>query len=172
MLPLFVDGELDASLMQAVAAHGAQCSDCDGELQRFERLQVVLRQHIESRLATVNVGDLWSHIQAQLPARVTKIPWWKRWPSAATEWSWQPQVLWPAVAVFALAVAATLLLLGGQQHSVPRGPATMVADLEPSAWIDSLEADAGSVAVMDDWQHHTTVLWVSDEIPGAGGIEP
>ncbi|GBD26154.1 hypothetical protein HRbin30_01484 [bacterium HR30] len=172
MLALFADGELDPSLMQAVATHGAQCPRCDGELQRLERLQAVLREHVEGKLASVEATDLWLRIVPRLPDRAVRVPWWRRWYSVLSEGGWQPQVLWPAMALLAVATMATVLLWRSEPHVAPTSPSTIVAGLEPPALIDSLEADVGSVAVMDDWQHHTTVLWVSDELPETGGTEP
>jgi len=166
LVPLFVDGELDAARMRAVALHGAQCALCDGEIRQLERLQLVLRDHIEQRLAVVASEDLWKRIESKL--RKPPLPWWRRLHEAAAAWRWQPQVLWPAFAVFAIAALATALYL---RTNAPVGTTggTMVAGAEPPAWIDSLEADVGSVAVIDDLQNHTTVLWVSDELPLAGG---
>ncbi len=172
MLPLFADGELEAHLVQAVAAHGARCPRCDRELQRLERLQAMLREHVERQLAGITAPDLWSRILARLPEREVRVPWWQRWYGAATEWRWQPQVLWPALALVVLVTLTTLLLLRVQPRTGPTSPTTVLAGLEPPALIDFLEADVNSVAVMDDWQHHTTVLWVSEELPGAGGTEP
>jgi hypothetical protein len=71
--------------------------------------------------------------------------------------------------MIAVAIGAAVLFLRVSSPPVPStGGTTLVAGLEPPALIDSLEADVGSVAVMDDWQNHTTVLWVSDELPVGG----
>ncbi|MCX8072529.1 MAG: zf-HC2 domain-containing protein [Candidatus Binatia bacterium] len=171
MLALFADGELDARSMQIVATHGAHCPECDRELQRLERLQAILREHVAAKLADAPTEWLWSRIEARLPERAEAVPRRQQWLQRLRELAWQPQVLWPAFALLAVATMATVLLLRDEPRLQPSA-STLVAGLEPPAVIDSLEADVGSVAVMDDWQNHTTVLWVSEELPVTGGTEP
>lgn len=168
LLPLFADGELDAGQMRMVATHSAACPLCDREVREQERLQFLLRAHIASRLAAASTVDLWPGIEARLRREAT--PRWRKWSRAMRDVSWQPRVLWPALAALLIAALATALYW--QRAGAPglRG-ATLLAGAEPPAFIDSLEADVGSVAVMDDWENHTTVLWVSDEPPVTGGFQ-
>ncbi len=73
----------------------------------------------------------------------------------------------PAFAAAAVIAALVLLLFGRTPQPNIRPEASQVAAVDNATSIESLETDLDSVAVINDPETRTTVLWVNDT--GTGG---
>jgi anti-sigma factor RsiW len=164
LLPLFVDGELDARQMRSVALHSTRCEPCETELRQIERLQDLVADHVRSRAEEIDVNLVWAGIVPRIgngapPWRMRLRDWWE---TAGARW------LVPAPLYAALAAAVALAALWWRP--VAMGPAPQLAAVsavDNSAILDSVESDAASVALLSEPETNTMVLWVSDEEPGA-----
>ena len=167
LLPLFFDGELDANQMRAVAMHSTRCSSCEDELRRMEQVQEMISTHVNAALDEVDFSALWRGIDQRLGT--VRVSWWNR---TRTWWSegehrWVIQL--PAFAAAAAVAVLGFLLWTRTTASTPQPDAAVVANLDNTASIDSLESDGDAVTVVNDPETRTTVLWVSDDPPSAEG---
>lgn len=161
LLPLFLDGELDARQMRAVALHGTTCRVCEEELRSLERLRVLVKASITEQMETLDFTRFWDAVESELPSRPRS--WQKR---LSHWWSESPTVNWnPYLGVAAAAAAAALafLLLNGNEKPTTQPAVRQIASQENPASIDSIDSDVSSVAVVNDPETHTAVLWVSDD---------
>jgi anti-sigma factor RsiW len=144
---LFVDGELEARAMRAVAMHITRCPLCEALIQRLERLQDVIGETFHDAVASVDFSRFWAGVSA----RAGDLQ-----PSLLARWSAQLATPWRALAV-AAAVAVTV---GGVllYRDTTLGP--LAARANNQVRIDSLVADADSVALLSEPQSNTTVIWV------------
>src|SRR5947208_741162 len=62
---LFVDGELEARVMRAVAMHVTRCAPCEALIQRLERLQDVISDTFHEALANVDFSRFWSAVSVR-----------------------------------------------------------------------------------------------------------
>lgn len=162
-MPLFFDGELDSRQMRAVALHGTRCGPCEAELRRMEQVQELVSETINAGVDGIDFSGFWPSVERQLAT--VRVSQWQRmrvwWQESEHSWA----VRLPALAVAAaVAVIAFLVLTRAPQLTTQPG-ASQVAAIDHSAWIDSLETDLDSVAVLSDPETRTTALWVSDDAP-------
>jgi anti-sigma factor RsiW len=163
LLPLFFDGELDPRQMRAVALHGTRCQPCETELRRLERVQDLVSETINSAVDEIDLSNFWPGIEDQLGAvRVSRWErarerWRLRWREGELRWAVRiPLLAAAAAAVLALFLFSRALQPGG-------GPdASQIVAVDHSAQIESLDTDSDSVAVLNDPETSTTVLWVND----------
>lgn len=161
LLPFFLDGELDPHQMRAVALHSALCLTCEQDLRRLERLQEVVNSTISSTVDEIDFDNFWPGIERRLS--ITRHPWWqlvRAWWSEG-ERAWVIRV--PAFAA-AVAVAAFALFLFTRPSSAPDAQlaSPQLAAVDNATSIESLDSDVDSVAVLNDPETRTTVLWVND----------
>jgi anti-sigma factor RsiW len=166
LLPRFFDGELDARRMRAVALHGTRCAACESELRTMEHLQELVTDAVHGRVDTIDFEQFWTGVEAQLPplrpSRWARLQVW--WAEREPPWS----LGLPAfAAVAALAILALLLFNRVQTTTPPGAPQVAVADVPAS--IVSLDTDGDSVAVVNDPETQTTILWVTDDKLVDGG---
>jgi anti-sigma factor RsiW len=160
LLPLFFDGELDPRQMRAVALHSTRCTTCEQDLRQLERMQELISDNVSRAVEGLDFEQFWSTIERRLPA--VREPWGARvreWWSA-TEHPWMLRL--PAfAAAMAIAVVALVLFTRGTQTTVqPAAPQLAAAD--NATTIDFLDSDVDSVAVLNDPETRTMVLWVND----------
>jgi len=160
LLPLFLDGELDARQMRAVALHSSRCRPCEQALRHLERMQELVSSAIQARVDEVDFSAFWPAIERQLGER--PLGWWQRlgvwWRAGEHPWAVRLPALGAAMAV---ALAALFFFTRvAPRTSEPAAP--RLAAVDNAAIIDSLETDLDSVAVVSDPETRTTVLWVSD----------
>src|SRR5262245_12808966 len=165
LLPLFLDGELDARQVRGVALHSTRCTACEQELQRLERLQDLVGEYISSRIEDVDLSRVW----AGVATRLEEIPlsWASRmrarWDTLDVDWRW------PAPALAALAAAAALLTWSW----LPTNPGSppehnRIAAVDNSASLDLVESHVDSMALLSEPETNTMVLWLSDDESGGG----
>ncbi len=161
LLPLFLDGELDARQMRAVALHGSRCLECENEIRSLERLHVLIKSTVEEQLEAVDFSHFWNDLSAKLPPK--RLSWATRLRSRwgdAEGFRFNPYV---GLAAAAAAAALGFLLLNTPTTPTVQPAAQQVASQEDPASIDSLSSDVSSVAVVNDPETSTAVLWVSDD---------
>jgi len=164
LLPLFLDGELDGRQMRAVALHSAHCESCERDLRHLERMQELISDTIASAGDEIDLENFWPSIERRLPN--TREPWWPRlrewWSDSDHKWG----IRLPAFAAAALIAALMLLLFARTPPLNTPQTAPQLAAVDNATSIESLATDVDSVAVLNDPETRTTVLWVSDPDPG------
>ena len=161
LLPLFFDAELDPRQMRAIALHGTRCTACEGELRRMERIQELVSDNLNAAVDEIDLSGFWSAVERQL--HPVGVSWWQRvrawWGEVEHRW----MISVPAFAAAAI-VAGLAFFLFTRAPQVTQDPgAPQIAAVDHTASIDSLETDLDSVAVLNDPDTRTTVLWVNDE---------
>ena len=152
----FLDGEVDAHSLRAMAAHAGHCDRCGAELEQAESLQELLLRAVEDETDRIDAGALWRRVEPQLePALGSALP---RWRARIADWRRVPSV--PALAVGGVLAAALALLLW--PVATPSEP-TRVADNH--AQIDRIESSAPHVAVWSEPSQDTTVIWLPEQQP-------
>jgi anti-sigma factor RsiW len=164
LLPLFFDGELDARQMRAVALHSARCESCERDLRHLEHVQELISDTIDSAADDIDLENLWPAVERRLSS--TREPWWSR----LRAWWSDGEHVWitrlPAFAAAAV-IAALVFLLFAHTPPLSTPPAApQLAAVDNATSIESLVTDVDSVAVLNDPETRTTVLWVNDPGPG------
>jgi anti-sigma factor RsiW len=140
-LELFHDRELDPSAVRQLELHLGHCASCRAELEGLRELRLELARHD----ADSPDPDLWSAIEARLPALDAelrpRLPWWRR--LELGPWILRP--LGVVVAFGAIAIVAVV--------ARPRAPIDVVRSIDTSGLpvmvLPSTE-DATIIWVMDD----------------------
>ncbi len=160
LLPLFLDGELEARQMRAVALHSTRCAPCEEELRHIERLQELVATQISAQVDEVDLGAIWAGVAPRL-GNVAE-PWYQRaagrFEGARVGWRpWMPMTA-------ALAAAAVLALVFWQKTDLPAGmPVKTASSVDNSAILDSMQSNVDSVAMLHDDETNTMVLWITDD---------
>jgi anti-sigma factor RsiW len=166
LLPVFFDGELDARQMRMVALHSTRCPGCEAELRRYERVQQLICERLNAAADEVDFEQFWAGIERRL--RCVRPPWRTRLRARWSEGEYGWILRWPALAAAAAVAAFALFLLMRAPQPAFESAAPQVAAVDNAASIDSLDSDLDSVAVLNDPETRTTVLWVSDDSPVVG----
>jgi anti-sigma factor RsiW len=172
LLPLFFDGELEARQMRAVALHSSRCAECEGELRQIERVQDIVAATLSARVDELDLSQVWPAVKRRIGT--IRVPWTQR----LRLWSEERDVTrWigiPALSAAAATVAVVFVLSSGSVTSVTEAP--QIAEASPidnTAIIDSLDSSAENVAVLNEPETNTTVLWVNDDSDyGGEGFPP
>ena len=174
LLPLFLDGELDARQMRSVALHSSRCGVCETELRQLERVQELVSETIAVELDQIDFSGVWPAVEARLgPIRVS--PWqrFRVW------WEERDRVWWvrvPAMGAAFATAAVAFMLWSGRVNQEPQQVAQMpsaATAAEDAAIIDWVDSNAESVSVLNEPETNTTVLWVNDETDyGGEGFPP
>jgi len=160
LLPLFLDGELDARQMREVALHSTRCPTCEQELQGIERVQDLVAEQVNSAVEEIDTDDIWSSIAPRIEA--VSRPWTAR----IMDWWEAGEARWLVRAPLYAGVAAALVLAalywqprdGGEQQIAE-------AVVDNSVIIDSVRSDVGSLALVSEPETNTMVLWVTEDSP-------
>lgn len=153
LLDLFLDGELEARTMRAVALHVTRCPPCEALLRGLERLQELVSDSISEAVAEVDFSQFWPTIASRADAVQRS---WRRLGGRVRGLGRRPTVIAIGMAA-ALAVSAIALW-----QEVPwTSPAA--APTNNQVRIDTLTGDAPSIAVMSEPTSNTTVIWVAGE---------
>lgn len=160
LLSLFLDGELDPHQMRALALHSARCPACERELHDLERLQEVISTTISCAVDDIDLDGFWPGIERRLTS--PQHPWWHRvgawWEEGERAWL----IRVPAFAAVVAAAAFAFFLFTRTPTPEPQSAAPQIAAVDNATSIESLESDVDSVAVLNDPETRTTVLWVND----------
>ncbi|MFI5398000.1 MAG: anti-sigma factor family protein [Candidatus Binatia bacterium] len=160
LLPLFLDGELDPRQMRAVALHSTRCSNCEQDIRHLERMQELISESVSNAVDEVDFENFWPAIEQRLSS--TRQPWWLRlrgwWGDGEHGWI----VRLPAFAAAAVIAALALLLFTHVTQPTSQPGASQLAVVDNATSIESLDTDVDSVAVLNDPETRTTVLWVND----------
>ena len=168
LLSPFFDGELDPAQMRSVALHSARCTACEEELNRLERLREELFGRTSTLIEGIDLNAIWVGVEARIGE--VPVPWLPRLRQ------WLTDVLTPSLRVPVLAGAAAVVAL--LVWVVPLRPGSNrpveVAAMDNSAIVNSLDSHVGSVALLNEPETNTSVLWVNEDSPNAAefGEEP
>jgi hypothetical protein len=158
LLPLFLDGELDARQMREVALHSTRCGECEHELRGMERLQELISSRVQAEVVQVDLSRIWAGVAPRLES--VRRPWYERlrerWEELGPRW----QTLVPVSAAAAVAAVLAMLLWQGQQASVE--PTQWASAMDNSAIVDTVQSNVEQVAVLREPETNTTVLWITD----------
>jgi anti-sigma factor RsiW len=164
LLSLFVDGELDSRQMREVALHSTRCAACEQELRGIERVQDMVVECVNSAVDDMGVVDIWPSIAARI--ETVRQPWTARmrdwWESGETRWLLRAPLYAAAAAALALLAVRWLPDAGAKQQ-------TARVSVDNSVIFDSVGSDAPSLALLNEPETNTMVLWVTDE--GTAGAE-
>jgi len=153
MLDRFLDGELEARSMRAVALHVTRCPACERLLQELERLQDMVVEGVNEAVARVDFTRFWSDIAGQAEVVQRSFGGVRERLRAAAA---RPAVIAAVMAVALLVSALEIWRVGTSLSAVAPGPANN------QARIDSLVSDAPSVALLSEPVSNTTVIWVDE----------
>jgi anti-sigma factor RsiW len=164
LLAPFVDGELDARQMRAVALHGTRCSSCEAELRSIERLRGFVVEMVQTRVDQVDFARLWQGIEPRLvrPARARSGIRWRSWWEQVQP---RPWLAWPAFAAAAAGGLLAFYLYAQDRQPVSQPGTPVIATIDAPALIDSLDTETEAVAVVNDPARGATILWVGDSLP-------
>jgi hypothetical protein len=165
LLPLFLDGELEARQMRDVALHSTRCTNCEGELRRMERLQELVVASVAAEIDEIDLSQVWEGVSSRI-APVSR-SWRERTAQRFAEWrdGFPPmgRVLMPLSAAAAVAVLAALLWTP-RAKAPDQVAATDATD--NSAVVDSVQSNGvNSVAFLREPETNTMVLWITDNGP-------
>jgi hypothetical protein len=155
----FLDGEMDAHSLRAMALHASHCGTCGRDLENAENLQEQILNAVEGEVEQLDTSALWATIEERLePARV---PLRMRLRGYSREWLSPVPVL-----AFGGALAAIVIALVWPVMSVWRGSAAApVTIADNHAQIERIESSRSHVAVWSEPSAHTTAIWVASYEP-------
>src|SRR6185369_3487917 len=105
LLDLFLDGELEARAMRAVALHVTRCEPCEKLLRGLERLQDMVAESVSEAVADVDFSRFWPGIAGRVDAVQRS---WRGLGARARELPRSPVVIAAGMAA-ALAISAIAL---------------------------------------------------------------
>jgi anti-sigma factor RsiW len=157
----FLDGEMDAHSLRAMALHASHCPACGRDVEDAETLQELILNAVEAEVERLDSSTLWAKIEARLePSRA---------PLRMRLRGYFPQASWPrTVPLLALggALAAVVVALLWPVVSAPRRSApAAVAIADNHAQIERIESNRSHVAVWSEPSAHTTAIWVASYEP-------
>jgi anti-sigma factor RsiW len=150
LLDLFLDGEIEARTMRAVALHVTRCTPCESLLQGLERLQDLVAETMADAVGDVDFSRLWPTIAGKVDAVQRS---WRGIGGRVRMLARSPLVV---AAAMAAALTVSALALWREL------PATVPA-VNNQARIDALTSDALAVALLSEPVTNTTVIWIFDE---------
>lgn len=140
-LELFHDGELDPPAVRQLELHLGHCARCRVELEGLRELRLELERHD----ADHPHPDLWSAIEARLPAVDAelrpRLPWWRHL-------EFGPWILRPLGAVVAFSAIAVVAVVAR-----PRAPIDVVRSIDTS----------GRPVIVLPSTEDATIIWVMDD---------
>jgi len=157
VLPLFLDGELEAHQMRTVAVHIGGCRGCEEQLRNLEKLQASLAGAIRELTDRTITGSLWPAVEQRLPARRLGLAerigdWWED--------------LSPRARLPVLGAAAAGFLIAAALLRQPDPGAVQTAALSPAhespVRVDAIESTS-AIALLRDVD--TLALWIDEEGP-------
>ena len=140
-LELFHDGELDPPAVRQLELHLGHCARCRAELEGLRELRLELERHDADHPHL----DLWSAIEARLPAVDAelrpRLPWWRHL-------EFGPWILRPLGAVVAFSAIAVVAVVAR-----PRAPIDVVRSIDTS----------GRAVMVLPSTDDATIIWVMDD---------
>jgi len=153
MLDRFLDGELEARSMRAVALHVTRCPACERLLQELERLQDLVVDGVNEAVAGVDFTRFWPDITARAETVQRSFGGvGERLRALAAR---------PAVIAAAMAAALLVSVMGLWRAGTTLSSATLTPP-NNQARIDSLVSDVPSVALLSEPVSNTTVIWIDE----------
>jgi anti-sigma factor RsiW len=156
-LDAFVDAELPAPTLLAIARHAGSCSACDVAVRALETLHETIERTAREDAATLDLAGVWPAVDAGI-ARVDARRKWTRRARALPAWG------------VGLAAAASVFLLvrtpAEQQAQAPAPAPARVVSARPrpnQAVIERLDSAAQRFELRRERRDGTTLIMVSTE---------
>jgi anti-sigma factor RsiW len=149
-LGAWLDGELDQDAAQAVRAHLEDCSVCQEQRRQLEKLQIALKNVLDSEASLIALQPFWNGVQLRI----------------ATKGAWREDLFERVRNVFAgprlaWAVPAVILLLLGVLSADSFLPGWRVfGERNNFASVESIDAHGRNVALLREDETKTTVIWL------------
>jgi len=153
MLDRFLDGELEARSMRAVALHVTRCPACERLLQELERLQDLLVEGVNQAVAHVDFTRFWPDIAGQAEVVQRSFGGVRE---RLRAFAARPAVVAAVMGVALLVSGIEIWRAGTSFPTATPGPPNN------QARIDSLVSDAPSVALLSEPVSNTTVIWIDE----------
>jgi anti-sigma factor RsiW len=154
LLDAFVDAELPAPMLLAVARHAGGCAACDAAIRELTALHEAVERTLRSGVESLDVSGVWPGVEAGLAREEARRAWRRRLRRAP---------VWGAVAAVA---AGTFFWLGVPAHE----PARLAAQPRPNqAVIERIDSEGGRLELRRERKYGTTLIMVS---AGDGGLAP
>lgn len=153
----FLDGEMDAHSMRAMALHASHCASCGADLESAENAQSLISQAVEAEVEKLDDSRSWAAIEARLDDPRSA---WRARLGAALDRSRRMAGPVPALALGA--AAAALLAAFLWSGSTPLEPVEVANN---HARIERIESSAPQVVVWSEPAQHTTAIWVASYEP-------
>ena len=153
----FLDGEMDAHSLRALALHAGQCRTCSDELERAERLQQRLFDAVQQEVDRLEPSKLWQRIEAQLEVGSSSLG--LRLRESLRRFA-SPL---PALALGGALAALIAAVLWPASRNPVSPESAQIADNH--AQIERIESNASHVAVWSEPAEHTTAIWVASYEP-------
>jgi hypothetical protein len=157
----FLDGEMDAHSLRAMALHASHCPACGVDLESAETLQERILKAVEGEVDRLDTSSLWATIEARLePPRA---PLRVRLRGYFEERSWSRPV--PALVLGGALAALVVTLLWPVALAPERFATAPVGLVDNRAQIERIESNRSHVAVWSEPSAHTTAIWVASYEP-------
>jgi anti-sigma factor RsiW len=155
LLDPFLDAELPAPMLLAVARHAGGCSGCDAEIRERSAVHDAIEQTLGAAVDGLDLSGVWPAVAADVAridrrrARVTRL---------------RSAPVWGAVG-FAIAASAVFWLRGPAPGPTlePVRVATVAHARPNHAVIDRLASEGARVALRSERKNGTTLIMVSSD---------
>jgi anti-sigma factor RsiW len=152
----FVDAELPAPMLLAVARHAASCAACDETLRALGAMREAVERVVQADAATLDLSGIWSAVAPQVAATERRRTWRGR------------ARMLPAWGALAAMAAGTLFWLQTPAPVPVAEQPRVVARRPNQAVIERLSAANNSrVSLRRDRMKGTTLIMVSADGGGA-----
>lgn len=154
LLDAFVDAELPAPMLLAVARHAGGCAPCDASIRELTSLHEIVERTVHTDAEELDLSGLWPAVEAGMARVDARRAWLRRVRSV------------PAWGVALAAAAGAVLWLRAPAMETPRQVAS--THRPNQAVIDRLSSDGSRVAIARERKLGTTLIMVSAD----AGVEP
>jgi len=155
LLDAFIDAELPAPMLLAVARHAGACPACDGALRDVTALHETVERVTRAEAETLDLSGVWP-VVAQRIDRVDARGAWRRRLHATPAWG------------VGLAAAAAIAALWLRPGPAPDQPVRYAAPRANNAVIERLNTGGGRFEIRRDRKYGTTAIMVSADSYEAG----
>lgn len=151
LLDAFVDAELPAAMLLAVARHAGACATCDAAVRELSALHEAVEQVALTDAETLDLSGVWPAVAQRIGETVSRRAWRERLRGA------------PAWGMAIAAMAAGAVLYVRPPSSEP--PTRVATRPRPNqAVIERINSDGSRFELRRERKYGTTLIMVSDSV--------